>query len=212
MAVRVRPFNQREKDRDSVCCIRMQGVKTLIINPDNEEEKDFAFDFSFWSHDGFDQIDEAEPDLNYPGGGYNAPSNRRGGASTSKYGCEYASQLQVFEALGKSVLDNALTGFNCCLFAYGQTGSGKSYPFVGWARLASPPPPSPPPPPRRAAARPRPGAPARATPPPHSSSPPPPPPPAHSRPPVAAAVPRRRHEPRHRAAGVRRGLPPQGRH
>ena len=28
------------------------------------------------------------------------------------------------------VLDNAWTGYNCCLFAYGQTGSGKSYSMV----------------------------------------------------------------------------------
>jgi hypothetical protein len=66
------------------------------------------------------------------GGGYNAPTNRRGGPSASKFGCEYASQKEVYQGLGLSVLNNALGGFNCCLFAYGQTGSGKSYSFVGY--------------------------------------------------------------------------------
>ena len=66
------------------------------------------------------------------GGGYNAPTNRRGGGSTSQYGCEYASQQFVYQGLGRGVLNNALNGFNCCLFAYGQTGSGKSYSFVGY--------------------------------------------------------------------------------
>ena len=66
------------------------------------------------------------------GGGYNAPTNRRGGASTSEFGCEYASQQFVYQGLGRGVLNNALNGFNCCLFAYGQTGSGKSYSFVGY--------------------------------------------------------------------------------
>ena len=47
----------------------MEGVKTTIINPDTEEEKEFAFDYSFWSHDGFDTLDDPEPDLEFPGGG-----------------------------------------------------------------------------------------------------------------------------------------------
>ena len=132
VAVRVRPFNAREKDRNATCIIRMQGPKTVIINPDTQEEKDFAFDYSFWSHDGFDFLENPEPDLNLPGGGYNARANRRGGPSTSQFGCEYASQQEVFNELGQSVLNNALGGFNCCLFAYGQTGSGKSYSFVGY--------------------------------------------------------------------------------
>ena len=66
------------------------------------------------------------------GGGYNAPSNRRGGDTKSQFGCEYASQQFVYQGLGRGVLNNALNGFNCCLFAYGQTGSGKSYSFVGY--------------------------------------------------------------------------------
>lgn len=39
----------------------------------------------------------------------------------------YASQQYVYSKLGSMVLDNALKGFNCCLFAYGQTGAGKTY-------------------------------------------------------------------------------------
>jgi len=132
VAVRVRPFNQREKDRNATCIIRMMGPKTIIINPETQEEKDFAFDYSYWSHDGFDIIDDPEPDLNLPGGGYNAVGNRRGGPTTSQFGFEYADQKLVYDGLGASVLDNALNGFNCCLFAYGQTGSGKSYSFVGY--------------------------------------------------------------------------------
>ena len=132
VAVRVRPFNQREKDRNATCIIRMNGVKTEIINPDTEEPKEFAFDYSYWSHDGFDVLEEPEPDLELPGGGYNAPTNRRGGSTASKFGCEYASQQIVYRGLGRGVLNNALDGYNCCLFAYGQTGSGKSYSFVGY--------------------------------------------------------------------------------
>ena len=110
----------------------MKGPVTTLINPEDQQEKEFAFDYSYWSHDGFDILESPEPDLGFPGGGYNAPSNRRGGPSKSEFGCEYASQKFVFDGLGRGVLDNALGGFNCCLFAYGQTGSGKSYSFVGY--------------------------------------------------------------------------------
>ena len=35
----------------------------------------------------------------------------------------FVSQEQVFEALGKDLLENAFLGYNACIFAYGQTGS-----------------------------------------------------------------------------------------
>ena len=43
VAVRVRPFNKREEDRNATCIVRMFGPKTVLINPDTQEEKDFAF-------------------------------------------------------------------------------------------------------------------------------------------------------------------------
>lgn len=53
VAVRVRPFNSREKGLQSGCVIDMEGNKTIITNQETGKSKDFAFDFSFWSHDGF---------------------------------------------------------------------------------------------------------------------------------------------------------------
>ena len=41
-------------------------------------------------------------------------------------------QRQVFNDLGKGVLDNAWQGYNAALFAYGQTGAGKSYSMIGY--------------------------------------------------------------------------------
>lgn len=66
---------------------------------------------SYWSHDGFDVLDEPDTEFGLPGGGYNAPTNRRGGPTTSQYGCEYSSQKFVYEGLGRGVLNNALNGF-----------------------------------------------------------------------------------------------------
>ncbi|KAK7012042.1 Kinesin-like protein kif28p [Biomphalaria glabrata] len=112
VAVRVRPFNAREKARSAQLIISMVGNQTIIKDPANmsAEPKNFAFDYSYWSHDGYTEKD-----------GYFAPNDNR-----------YADQKKVFNELGKGVLDNAWKGYNCSLFAYGQTGSGKSYSIVGF--------------------------------------------------------------------------------
>ncbi|CAK8695890.1 unnamed protein product [Clavelina lepadiformis] len=114
VAVRVRPFNQREKDRSAKLIIRMEGPSTYIQNPEtpNEEPKMFAFDYSYWSHDGYEDVDGVLE------------------ARTQKY----ATQRNVFDNLGQGVLDNAFEGYNCSLFAYGQTGSGKSFSMVGYGK------------------------------------------------------------------------------
>ena len=41
-------------------------------------------------------------------------------------------QKQVFNDVGRGILDNAWKGFNATLFAYGQTGSGKSWSVIGY--------------------------------------------------------------------------------
>lgn len=91
----------------------MKGTTTYLKNPEepDEEPKNFTFDFSYWSHDGF----EEKPD------GYLAPAVPH-----------YADQMMVYNDLGKGVLENAWAGFNTSLFAYGQTGSGKSWSIVGY--------------------------------------------------------------------------------
>jgi kinesin family protein 1 len=50
VAVRVRPFNGREKERNAQCIIKMDGATTSITNPENGDIKNFAFDYSYWSH------------------------------------------------------------------------------------------------------------------------------------------------------------------
>ena len=79
VAVRVRPFNQREKDMGSECIIRMDSNQTHIKDPvshltkhkhksclqETGEEKTYSFDKCFWSHDGFVEPTEA--------GGYMGP-------------------------------------------------------------------------------------------------------------------------------------------
>ena len=48
VAVRLRPFNQREIDLDSKLILEMNGNCTKITNPEDGNKRDFNFDYSFW--------------------------------------------------------------------------------------------------------------------------------------------------------------------
>ncbi|KAJ8979719.1 hypothetical protein NQ317_015543 [Molorchus minor] len=105
VAVRVRPFNQREIDMDSQLIIQMRDKTTGILNnkanarDESLKPKEFTFDYSYWSHDKDDE--------------------------------NYASQERVYNDLGTEVVDCAFGGYNACVFAYGQTGSGKTFTMMG---------------------------------------------------------------------------------
>ncbi|CAK9088534.1 unnamed protein product [Durusdinium trenchii] len=111
VGVRVRPFQEREIQNNSMLCISMSQKSTSIFDSAGKDTM-FTFDESFWSHDGYED----------DGTGYLRP----------KRGSNYVDQKYVFNTFGKRVLDNAWNGYHCCLFAYGQTGSGKSYSMVGY--------------------------------------------------------------------------------
>ena len=100
VAVRVRPFNEREVNMGSTKCVTMVGNQTIIKDPEQDNGKTFSFDYSLWSHDGFaidaDGVSKAD-----------SPDS------------VYADQDYVYNQLGKQVLDNAWEGYHCCLFAYG---------------------------------------------------------------------------------------------
>ena len=82
VGVRVRPFNTREKDNNSVCVIEMIGNQTTIKNELGQPHT-FTFDHSFWSHDCYIEQEN----------GYLSPD------SSGKY----ADQNLVFETLGKQI-------------------------------------------------------------------------------------------------------------
>ncbi|XP_050299127.1 kinesin-like protein unc-104 isoform X2 [Anthonomus grandis grandis] len=103
VAVRVRPFNNREISRECKCIIKMGGNTTTIVNPKADSKdsaiKSFNFDYSYWSHDPTDP--------------------------------EFSSQLLVYKDIGEEMLQHSFDGYNVCIFAYGQTGAGKSYTMMG---------------------------------------------------------------------------------
>nr|XP_029729746.1 LOW QUALITY PROTEIN: kinesin-like protein Klp98A [Aedes albopictus] len=119
VAVRVRPFNQRENELGSKLIVQMDGKRTRLLKPKltgpgairgellaargggPEPFNDFTFDHSYWS------VDEADS--------------------------HYTPQESVFEDLGTEIVDCAFQGYNACVFAYGQTGSGKTFTMMGTA-------------------------------------------------------------------------------
>lgn len=106
VAVRVRPLNKREIDLRCSTVIQMKGNQTVLLGSD--KVKGLAANKgqrSFRFDHSFWSSDRSDD--------------------------HYADQALVYEELGTGVLDNALQGFNACIFAYGQTGSGKSYTMMG---------------------------------------------------------------------------------
>ncbi|NXC42500.1 KIF14 protein, partial [Penelope pileata] len=51
VAVRVRPFNNREKNENSFPVVSMSGSETAVRNPSTNQLYNFCYDFSFWSFD-----------------------------------------------------------------------------------------------------------------------------------------------------------------
>ncbi|XP_053538703.1 kinesin-like protein KIF28 isoform X1 [Ictalurus punctatus] len=113
VAVRVRPFNKRERDAGSRCIITMSSNSVSIEEPRSQHRRTFTFHFTFWSHSGFMKNSD----------GLLVPEDEGG---------RYADQGCVFAGVGQGILGNALQGYNATLLAYGQTGSGKSYSMMGF--------------------------------------------------------------------------------
>ncbi|UNI20610.1 hypothetical protein JDV02_006681 [Purpureocillium takamizusanense] len=110
VVVRVRPFNGREIDRGSRCIVTMRDNQTVLTPPDG--------------HGGKAAKDLANKTFAFD----------RSYWSFNKDDSSYAGQSNLFDDLGKPLLDNAFQGYNNCIFAYGQTGSGKSYSMMGYGK------------------------------------------------------------------------------
>ncbi|XP_023683178.1 uncharacterized protein stard9 isoform X2 [Paramormyrops kingsleyae] len=110
VAIRVRPLNARETADGARIALQVEDKIVRIKNmkldgrPDahgDSREKVMEFGFDYC----YWSVDPEGPD--------------------------HASQEEVFQDLGVSVLTGASEGYNVCLFAYGQTGSGKTYTMIG---------------------------------------------------------------------------------
>ncbi|XP_031435872.1 stAR-related lipid transfer protein 9 [Clupea harengus] len=106
VAIRVRPLNSRESVEGGRMAVQVEDKVVRIKNTKLEgrgDSRERLMEFGF--------------DYCY--------------WSVDPEGPNYASQEEVFQDLGVSVLSGASEGYNVCLFAYGQTGSGKTYTMIG---------------------------------------------------------------------------------
>ena len=124
VAVRVRPFNSREKSFKSERVVHMptaQATEVLVVRNGrilrDEIPRKFTFDFCFDSHTPPNSAPSTAVAAPVPAAAANAQP--------------FASQETVYIHVGRGILQNALSGYNACLFAYGQTGSGKTYSMMG---------------------------------------------------------------------------------
>lgn len=97
-----------EIDRNAKCIVNMKDNQTILEMPDSHASK------------------KNEPAKNF--------AFDRSYWSFNKDDPSYAGQSNLFDDLGKPLLDNAFQGYNNCIFAYGQTGSGKSYSMMGYGK------------------------------------------------------------------------------
>eukprot|EP01002_Notosolenus_urceolatus_P001433 NODE_136_length_2647_cov_44.434565_g109_i0.p1 GENE.NODE_136_length_2647_cov_44.434565_g109_i0~~NODE_136_length_2647_cov_44.434565_g109_i0.p1 ORF type:complete len:864 (+),score=383.61 NODE_136_length_2647_cov_44.434565_g109_i0:32-2593(+) len=113
VCVRVRPFFQKALELGPcVVPVSSKGPDAILAVLDKPgeapkpEKSGKAFDELFWSV-GTDQ------------------------AKKPKGVKKIATNLDLFETVGKPALQKAFQGFNSTIFAYGQTGSGKTYTMMG---------------------------------------------------------------------------------
>jgi hypothetical protein len=128
VAVRVRPFNTREKLMEggpkigldmSDATVTYWGLDNLdpedwTVVTHEGKERNRTFDHCLWTHNANEKEPDREEDR------------------------PFAGQPQVFARIGQPLFDlfwgpngDGDGGFNVCLFAYGQSGSGKSYSMTG---------------------------------------------------------------------------------
>ncbi|XP_044023111.1 stAR-related lipid transfer protein 9 isoform X2 [Siniperca chuatsi] len=110
VAIRVRPLNTRESADGGRLAVQVEDKFVKIRNVKLDGRTDGAVDsreklLEFCFDYCYWSVDPADPHC--------------------------ASQEEVFQDLGVSVLSGASEGYNVCLFAYGQTGSGKTYTMMG---------------------------------------------------------------------------------
>ena len=101
VAARVRPLDATEAKIGARSVVRCQDNKTIIVDP-TYLPNEKTFTFDYSFWSGEPLSD-----------------------------CEYTSQADVFNKIGRSMLMHAFEGFNVCIFSYGQTNAGKTYTMMG---------------------------------------------------------------------------------
>lgn len=113
VAVRVRPFNQRELEQNQRNIINVLDSSNLVFDPDEDEDEFF-----------FHGVKQVHRDI----------TKRVKKKLTIEFDSIFdsdASNIDVFESCTKPLIASVMDGYNCSVFVYGATGAGKTHTMLG---------------------------------------------------------------------------------
>ncbi|XP_065582476.1 kinesin-like protein KIF18A isoform X2 [Artemia franciscana] len=112
VVVRIRPVNRNENSNRLV--VKPVSESQLVFDPHEEEE---GFFFHGVKQNGFRDL--------------NKKQKRNANFAFDNVFSEDSTNLEVFEASIKPLVQTVLDGYNCSVFAYGATGAGKTFTMLG---------------------------------------------------------------------------------
>ncbi|XP_050073738.1 kinesin-like protein KIF18A [Anopheles maculipalpis] len=113
VAVRVRPFNEREMEHNPRNIIKVLDKSTLMFDPDEDEDEFF-----------FHGVKQTHRDI----------TKRVKKKLTMEYDDVFdntATNNDIFEVCMKPLVQSVMNGYNCSVFVYGATGAGKTHTMLG---------------------------------------------------------------------------------
>uniref|UniRef100_A0A182N7G0 Kinesin motor domain-containing protein n=1 Tax=Anopheles dirus TaxID=7168 RepID=A0A182N7G0_9DIPT len=113
VAVRVRPFNERELEQNPRNIIKVLDKSTLMFDPD-EDEDEFFFHGVKQTHRDITKRVKKKLTMEYDDVFDNAASN-----------------VDIYEVCMKPLVQSVMNGYNCSVFVYGATGAGKTHTMLG---------------------------------------------------------------------------------
>ncbi|XP_053674784.1 kinesin-like protein KIF18A [Anopheles nili] len=113
VAVRVRPFNDRELEQNPRNIIKVLDKSTVMFDPDEDEDEFF-----------FHGVKQTHRDI----------TKRVKKKLTMEYDDVFdntATNVDIFEVCMKPLVQSVMNGYNCSVFVYGATGAGKTHTMLG---------------------------------------------------------------------------------
>uniref|UniRef100_A0A4Y0BIE7 Kinesin motor domain-containing protein n=1 Tax=Anopheles funestus TaxID=62324 RepID=A0A4Y0BIE7_ANOFN len=113
VAVRVRPFNNQELEKNPRNIIKVLDKSTLMFDPDEDEDEFF-----------FHGVKQTHRDI----------TKRVKKKLTMEYDDVFdntATNNDIYEVCMKPLVQSVMNGYNCSVFVYGATGAGKTHTMLG---------------------------------------------------------------------------------
>ncbi|XP_052893601.1 kinesin-like protein KIF18A [Anopheles moucheti] len=113
VAVRVRPFNEQELEKNPRNIIKVLDKSTLMFDPDEDEDEFF-----------FHGVKQTHRDI----------TKRVKKKLTMEYDDVFdntATNNDIYEVCMKPLVQSVMNGYNCSVFVYGATGAGKTHTMLG---------------------------------------------------------------------------------